>query len=424
MKKFFDKLILRFNNLDQISKNIKKISKITHVGKIFEVINSYSSESEVRYVGGCVRKVINAEDVNDIDLATNLEPYKVCEILEKYNIEFYKSGIEHGTVTAIINDHKFEITSLREDIFTDGRHAKVRFSQDWIKDAARRDFTFNSIYSDIDGNLFDPYNGKNDLENGIVNFIGDVDKRIKEDYLRILRYIRFFLNYSKHNHNLDIIRKIKINLDGVAKISKERLLDELKKISNLETLEKLSKDKLSFEIISIIFPELKNISLFSKLKSFQKEIIKKNDFNFLISLMVIDGTDNADYFLYKYNISKKEQTRIKLIDNFYIEKINSKTFAEENLNKIFYYYGKQTLIDILNFRLITIKKIDKNILELVELYKKKDKPVLPIGANILMSRYKIPEGRELGLKLKAIEQEWINNNFTISDQQIEKIVNN
>ena len=97
----------------------------------------------------------------------------------------------------LIDDNKFEITSLREDILTDGRHAKVKFSKDWKKDASRRDFTINSIYSDREGNLFDPFNGKKDLEKGFVNFIGDPDKRIKEDYLRILRYLRFFLNYSK-----------------------------------------------------------------------------------------------------------------------------------------------------------------------------------------------------------------------------------
>ena len=120
--------------------------------KIFEAINSHTSESEIRYVGGCLRKILNNEKVDDIDLATNLNPIEISEILKKNKINFYESGIEHGTITAILDDHKFEITSLREDIFTDGRHAKVKFSKDWYKDAARRDFTINSIYADLDGN--------------------------------------------------------------------------------------------------------------------------------------------------------------------------------------------------------------------------------------------------------------------------------
>ena len=103
------------------------------------------------------------------DLATNIDPTEVCSALKKSNVEFYKSGIDHGTITAIIEDNKFEITSLREDILTDGRHAKVKFSNDWKTDASRRDFTINSIYSDKEGNLFDPYNGYEDIKKGKIN---------------------------------------------------------------------------------------------------------------------------------------------------------------------------------------------------------------------------------------------------------------
>ena len=129
-------------------------------------------------MGGCIRKIINKEKVDDIDFATNLEPKQVCEALKKNDISYFESGIDHGTITAIDDEFKFEITSLRKDIFTDGRHAKVEFSLDWKEDAARRDFSINSIYSDGDGNLFDPNNGKKDLEDGLVNFIGDAENRI------------------------------------------------------------------------------------------------------------------------------------------------------------------------------------------------------------------------------------------------------
>ena len=132
-----------------------------------------------------------------MDFAVNLKPLECIDALKKHNIKYYETGIKHGTVTAVIENNKFEITSLRKDVFTDGRHAKVEFSNNWFEDASRRDFTINSIYSDINGNLYDPYNGKKDLENGEIKFIGNIEKRIKEDYLRILRYIRFFLNYSK-----------------------------------------------------------------------------------------------------------------------------------------------------------------------------------------------------------------------------------
>ena len=145
MKSLIDKFFFRQNNLDPISNRIKDISKKTPVSKIFNAINSYSTTSELRYVGGCIRKVINNENFDDIDLATNINPTEVSSALKKNNVEFYESGIDHGTITAIIEDSKFEITSLREDILTDGRHAKVKFSDDWKTDASRRDFTINSI---------------------------------------------------------------------------------------------------------------------------------------------------------------------------------------------------------------------------------------------------------------------------------------
>ena len=424
MKNFLDNIFSRSNNLDYISREIKNLTSKTPSHRIFEAINSYSAESEIRYVGGCIRKIINNERVDDIDLATNLEPKQVCDALSRKDIKYYETGAEHGTITAIIDEYLFEITSLRKDIQTDGRHAKVEFSKNWKEDASRRDFTINSIYSDKDGNLFDPYNGKKDLENGYINFIGNTDVRIKEDYLRILRYLRFFINYSKQPHNPETIRKLKINIGGISKLSKERLLDELRKIVSLTTLEKISKDRIILDLISIIFPELKNIKIFSKLNENQKAFLVDTDFIFMLSLMIVDGKDNVDYFLYKFNISKKNQKRIKIIDEFFKENKNKNTFSEKNMNKIFYYNGRQAVIDILRFRIITTKKFDKKLIELIKFYKDKTSLIMPVGANVLMTKYKIPEGKQLGLKLKKIEEEWVKNDFKISNEQIEQIVNN
>ena len=221
MKNFLDKFFSRSKNLDYISQNLKQITLTTPANKIFEAINNFSEKSEIRYVGGCVRKVIKKENVDDIDLATNLKPPEICEALKNNQISYYETGIKHGTITAIIDEYKYEITSLRKDVSTDGRHAEVEFSLDWKEDASRRDFTINSIYADGDGNLFDPFNGKKDLEDGYINFIGNAEKRIQEDYLRILRYLRFYLNYSNHEHQPEIIKNIKKNIDGISNISRD-----------------------------------------------------------------------------------------------------------------------------------------------------------------------------------------------------------
>ena len=215
MLNILNKIFSSTKNLNTINQRFIKLRKDTNVEKIFDAIESYSTEAEVRYVGGCVRKIINNEKVDDIDLATNIEPTKVKEALENKNIKFFETGIEHGTITALIENDKFEITSLRSDIKTDGRHAEIEFTTDWIKDAERRDFTINSIYADINGNLFDPFDGKKDLENGLIKFVGEPEQRIKEDYLRILRYFRFFALYSKNDHSLAVKKIIKKNIVGI-----------------------------------------------------------------------------------------------------------------------------------------------------------------------------------------------------------------
>jgi len=422
MDNLLDKIFFRSRNLDYISQNLKNITNKTPANKIFEAINSYSENSEVRYVGGCIRKVVKKEIVDDIDLATNLKPNEVCDALKKKKINFYETGIDHGTITAIIDKHKFEITTLRKDVITDGRHAKVEFSLDWKEDAARRDFSINSIYSDKEGNLFDPHNGKKDLEDGHVKFIGDAENRIKEDYLRILRYIRFFVNYSNRKHDSEIIRIIKKNIGGVSQLSSERLLEEFKKLTKSDGFLKLFDDKESLELIEIIFPQLKNLNSFKKLNSHAHQNLSKVDFIFLLSLLIIDGSDNTDYFFYKFNISKKDQKRLRIINFFYKEKVNIKNFTENNFNKIFYFNGRQAVIDIINYKLFKSTKVEKKLIKLIEVYKNKIIPTMPIGANVLMTKYNIPEGKILGNKLKIIEEMWVKNGFQILDKQIQKII--
>ena len=409
-------------NLEDKLSSFKSLKKTKAILQLFSAIESYSENSEIRYVGGCVRKALNNEILDDIDLAVNLKPNECIEALNKNNIQFYETGIKHGTITAIIGNHKFEITSLRKDLNTDGRHAEVSFSKDWHEDASRRDFTINSIYADINGNLFDPFDGKEDLENGKINFIGDPEKRIKEDYLRILRYIRFFINYSKQPHDDKVQRLIKKNLIGISNISTERMLDEFKKIINSPQFLKLFKDSFCEEIINLIFPQFKNLKIFKKLNEFSKKKIKEVDYIFLISLMLLDSSDNVDYFLFKFNLSKINKKRILFLKDFYNKKISKDTFSEKNLWKILYYNGKQSLIDLIYFEIFKSKKINKKFIDLLDFFKDKEVPIFPIKAKNLIEKFDISEGKLLGIKLKKIEEKWINNDFKVSEKEVSQVV--
>ena len=404
--------------------SFKELKKKKEIKKLFLAIENYSEDSEIRYVGGCVRKILNNEIVEDIDFAVNLKPEECSAALKENNIKFFEIGISHGTIIAVIDSYKFEITSLRKDLITDGRHAKVAFTTDWQEDASRRDFTINAIFSDIHGNLYDPFDGKKDLEIGKIKFIGDADKRIKEDYLRILRYIRFFLNYSKTDHNDKIRKIIKQNLNGISNISSERLLDEFKKLIISSRFLKLFKDPFCLELINLIFPQFKNLDIFKNLNKFAEINIKKVDFVFLISLMLIDNTDNVEYFLFKFNLSSIDKKRILFLNKFYNKEINKNFFSKNNLWKIFYYNGKQALFDLIYFEIFKSKKINKKLIALLEYFKDKEVPVFPVKAVNLMEKYNIPEGKQLGLKLKKIEEQWIKNDFTVLDNEIEQIFKN
>jgi len=393
------------------------------VYKIFGAINNYNETSEIRYVGGCVRKILNDEKTDDIDLATNLTPDQVKQCLDKNQIKFFETGIEHGTITAVIDDQNFEITTLRKDVKTDGRHAVVEYTTNWKEDSLRRDFSINSIYSDLEGNLYDPNSGHKDLNVGIIKFIGDPETRIKEDYLRIIRYLRFYTEYSKIDHEINIIKIIKKNIEGLGKISKERQFNELKKILKLDNFLKLFKNKTSCELFSLIFPQLKNFKKLSKLSKPQEKIFKNKSLYFVISFLVIDETDNSDYFVYKYNLPNELKDKINFLKNNSLNKDSNKIFNKKDLQKIFYYEGKSSTIDLIDFNLLYFKQ-SKKLSELKTYFEKLDKPEFPIKAQLLINDYGLKEGRELGQKLKNLEMKWIENNFNLSKKDMEKVLSN
>ena len=183
-----------------------------------------------RFVGGCVRNTLMGRAVDDIDIATQLKPEETIKALGTAGIRSIPTGIEHGTVTAIVDHVPFEITSLRRDVETDGRRAVVAFTQDWAEDAQRRDFRLNAIYADGNGNLYDPTGGGlEDVAAGRVIFIGDADERLREDYLRILRFFRFNAWYGC-KIDADGLAACARQKDGLKKIAVERIWKEFKKL--------------------------------------------------------------------------------------------------------------------------------------------------------------------------------------------------
>ena len=424
MKNFLLKFIKQKNINLNTNLKFENLKKKYEIKKIFNIFSNDLNNCQIRFIGGCVRKALSNENIDDIDLAVDLTPEEVKLILKNNNIKFFETGIEHGTITAKINNEKFEITSLRRDIKSYGRHADVEFTKKWYEDAARRDFSINCIYSDLEGNLYDPFEGKRDLKNGKVKFIGNAENRIREDYLRVLRYIRFFLDYSNQPHDLDIQKKILKNISGINKISKERLLNELEKIFKSKNIFKINDDEFLVKILNLVFPELKNIHLLEKLNDQALEILQSKDFLFWLSILIIDETDNTDYFLYKYKLSNNDKRRIKFLYQNYPNLSDNNFFSEKNLHKLVYYNDKSLVIDLIDFKICVSKKDITKMIKLKKLIIETNKPIFPIKAKNLIEEYNLKEGRELGTKLKKIEDVWVQNNFKITNQEVNRIINN
>ena len=404
-------------------KNLQDLKNFKEAKSIFSALENQDKSNKLMFVGGCVRKLLNKESVNDIDIATNLSPDELKNILRENNINFIETGIAHGTITVVINKIKFEITTLRKDVSTDGRHANVEFISDWEMDAKRRDFTINAIYSDLKGAIYDPLDGLKDLKNGIVKFIGDPNKRIREDYLRILRYFRFYTQYSNHQHDIEIIQAIKKNLNGIRKISKERILDELFKILNLNNFYELFNDEFSCSVILTIFPQLRHYDRLKVIQNIPNKIFSRLDIPLIFSILLIDNSDDCEFFLYKFKFSNRDKNRILFLLNKY-KKINFKELLDEQkLVKLAYLDNTAEIIDLLVFSAFVSEEIDVNTAEkCISFLDKLRLPVFPITADYLKLKYNFSESKELGLALKKLEQSWIDNDFIIDKKEIKNIL--
>jgi poly(A) polymerase len=199
-----------------------------------ETIRLMEVLGEARFVGGAVRNSLLGKPVRDIDIATPLRPEKVTALLQAAGIKAVPTGIDHGTVTAVVDGKTFEVTTLRRDVATDGRRAVVAFTTDWEEDAQRRDFTMNALYADLDGTVYDSVGGVADLEAGHVRFVGDPGARIREDYLRILRLFRFHAWYGKGALDGEALYACDKEKAGLAKLSGERIAKEMLKLLEAE----------------------------------------------------------------------------------------------------------------------------------------------------------------------------------------------
>ena len=410
-----------FNFINKIKRSLFPFYKNKELKFVFcKLQEGFPSEKVVaRFVGGCVRKHLSNDKIDDIDIATILSTEDVKKKFRDTNFKVIETGIKHGTVTLVSKKFKLEITTLRKDIATDGRHAEVEYIDDWQLDSERRDFTINAIYLDINGNIFDPQMGKIDLKNNNVKFIGDPQKRIEEDYLRIIRFIRFKIMYNdKVEKTTD--KAIKQNLNGIKKISKERILIELYKILDLKNFVHLNESVYLKEIFNLIFPEFENLKRLDRLIKIcnYSQITKE----LLHAVLFIDEKNSHEYFGHKYNVPNDIKDNLRLFAKNCKYSKDNKDFFNKNLEKNVYLNGKNHLIyiNILSFVIDTKYKL-KDFSENLKKILKSKIHKFNINGKYLMDNG-MQQSSQMGKVLNKIEEEWIKNNFKITKNQIHEII--
>ena len=362
-----------------------------------------------RIVGGAVRDTLKGVDVTDVDLATPLIPATVIDRLEAARIKAVPTGIDHGTVTAVVDGKNYEITTLRRDVATDGRRATVAFSTDWREDAARRDFTINALYADSEsGEIFDYFGGQADLEAGILRFIGDANQRIAEDYLRILRFFRFLARFGSGYIDPAALLACKNGAHGLTALSRERIAQELTRLMVLPNPVLSVRLMIENDIFRSFLPELKDKATHHLEQTFARETGFNQKISLPARLLTLLPRDAV--------IVDRVAARLKLSNRLreqLTKRVNTPDPDVENIRVIAYRNGVECATDA------AMLYCDNSCLPSC-LSKLKDwiAPDFVIKGGDLIG-LGLPVGHMVGKTVHSVEALWMEEDFPPHDRQLE-----
>jgi len=400
-------MVLKILKLPELTKSFP-----AEVKTLFQVFNS-----EIRLVGGCVRDLLLKKKIADFDFATKLLPDQIIKILEKNHLKAIPTGIKFGTITAVVNHKNFEITTLRKDNETDGRHCEPEFIDDYELDATRRDFTMNALYLDEAGNIYDYFDGILDLNNQEIKFIDDANKRIKEDYLRILRFFRFSCKYAKKLDREGLAACV-LQKENLKKLSRERIRSEFLKIvgnENKENLLKILQVLKDQKISAEIFSARLEIKALARLFEIEKKLKFSADLKLKLAVLFLNENFDLKVFAQEICATNLEKKYLQLVNFYSASSLNElKTllaFEEKNLVLDLYLSALAR-----NNQSLKIDEAKKNI----EFFQNFSLPNFPLNGDDLMQLgFK---GSAVGDAIKKAKVFWARNGFLLKREDLIKFV--
>ncbi|MGI8852134.1 MAG: CCA tRNA nucleotidyltransferase [Methyloceanibacter sp.] len=381
--------------------------------KVFAALNAEGIET--RAVGGAVRDALLGLPVTEIDLATTAVPQKVMTLAREAGLKAIPTGIEHGTVTVVVNDMPFEVTTLRRDVETFGRHAKVAFTEDWEEDARRRDFTLNALYADREGIVFDPLGFYADLMDGRVRFIGDAEARIKEDYLRILRFFRFNAYYGRGPLDADgLAASVKLR-EGLAQLSAERVAAEMWRLLVAPRAMRGLEALYDYGLLTDVLGGVPRLDRVERLIDIEAALDLTPDAALRLAALAVFVREDAVRLADRLHLSNAEQATLEHA----ADEGGKPVFADETSAKeALYGLGENDFRSgvLLAWAASGASTEDPHWRAIFRLPRNWEAPVFPLrGADLV--EIGTAKGPEIGELLRQLEAEWIAGGFAAASRE-------
>lgn len=362
-------------------------------------LGGFENPPKSMFVGGCVRNELMEKPVQDIDIATQYTPEEVMNIFDDIDhVQVIPTGLDHGTVTVVFKKKHFEITTLRHDAITDGRHAKIVYIDDWVEDAMRRDFTMNTLLADGYGNIYDPLgSGLSDIDKGRIVFVGDAEKRIQEDALRILRFFRFHAGYGAGDIDGDGLKACAKHHDLIKGLSRERIMQEFLKILDGDEPMPVLKIMFDNKVLSEIVDSNYNEGTLKILCEYQDHYSAPNT---MARLFVLAGNKARffDDYLRLSHAQKKELIKMDMV-------VSAMTFDDQKaLKKAIFHHGNDIILQ--GYLLKTAIGAGKIEAEMIQTLQNWQAPECPITGQDLINEGYVT-GPDLGQELERRQAEWL-----------------